>query len=52
MDESIDQLLEKTELTYMLEFETQMFLDIIHNDGLVVASKYVFLIIDILYSLE
>ncbi|KAG5880660.1 hypothetical protein JTB14_022822 [Gonioctena quinquepunctata] len=35
----IDNLLEKTDLEYMLEFETQIFLDIIHNDGLVVASK-------------
>nr|XP_023011814.1 DNA repair endonuclease XPF [Leptinotarsa decemlineata] len=35
----IDNLVEKTDLQYMLEFETQIFLDIVHNDGLVVASK-------------
>lgn len=38
-EESFNNLIEKTELEYMLEFETQIFLDIIHNDGLVVAAK-------------
>ncbi|CAH1175922.1 unnamed protein product [Phaedon cochleariae] len=36
---SIDMLVEKTDLQYMLEFETQIFLDVIHNDGLTLASK-------------
>lgn len=35
----IDSLIEKTNLGDMLEFETQIFLDIVHNDGLVVAAK-------------
>lgn len=35
----IDSLIEKTNLEEMLEFETQIFLDIVHNDGLVVAAK-------------
>ncbi|KAJ3660762.1 hypothetical protein Zmor_005196 [Zophobas morio] len=34
----LDQLM-KADLEYMLEFETQIFLDIIHKDGLVVAAK-------------
>lgn len=38
----LDKLLEKTDLEYMLEFETQIFLDVLHKDGLVVAAKYVF----------
>lgn len=37
----IDTLIEKANLEDMLEFETQIFLDIIHNDGLVVAAKCV-----------
>lgn len=41
-DESlIDNLLENVDLEYMLEFETQIFLDIIHKDGLVICAKYV-----------
>ena len=36
----LDQLM-KADLEYMLEFETQIFLDIIHKDGLVVAAKYI-----------
>lgn len=35
----IDALIEKTNLEDMLEFETQIFLDIVHNDGLIVAAK-------------
>jgi DNA excision repair protein ERCC-4 len=35
----IDQLLENVDLEYMLEFETQIFLDILHKDGLTVAAK-------------
>lgn len=35
----IDALLEQKELTEMLEYETQIFLDIIHQDGLVVTAK-------------
>ncbi|XP_044268362.1 DNA repair endonuclease XPF isoform X2 [Tribolium madens] len=35
----LDKLLDKTDLEYMLEFETQIFLDILHKDGLVVAAK-------------
>ncbi|XP_017770641.1 PREDICTED: DNA repair endonuclease XPF-like, partial [Nicrophorus vespilloides] len=31
--------LEDKDLTPMLEYETQMFLDIVHNDGLVVTAK-------------
>ncbi|CAH0557947.1 unnamed protein product [Brassicogethes aeneus] len=38
-DNEIDQLLEKTNLEYMLEFETQIFLDVIHKDGLVICAK-------------
>lgn len=38
----IDELLEKIDLEYMLQFETQIFLDVVHNDGLVVAAKFVF----------
>lgn len=36
----IENLLENVELKQMLDFETQIFLDLVHNDGLVVASKY------------
>ncbi|CAH1113748.1 unnamed protein product, partial [Psylliodes chrysocephalus] len=35
----IENLLENVELKQMLDFETQIFLDLVHNDGLVVASK-------------
>jgi DNA excision repair protein ERCC-4 len=35
----IDQRLENVDLEYMLEFETQIFLDILHKDGLTVAAK-------------
>lgn len=35
----IDTLIEKANLEDMLEFETQIFLDIMHNDSLVVAAK-------------
>lgn len=35
----IDKIIEKTNLEEMLEFETQIFLDIVHNDGLVIAAK-------------
>lgn len=34
-----DTLLEKANLTFMLDFETQIFLDLLHGDGLVVSSK-------------
>lgn len=34
-----DNILAKTDLQHMLEFETQIFLDIVHNDGLVIAAK-------------
>ncbi|RZC36084.1 DNA repair endonuclease XPF, partial [Asbolus verrucosus] len=37
----LDKLLEKVDIEYMLEFETQIFLDILHKDGLVVAAKQV-----------
>jgi hypothetical protein len=37
----IDQRLENVDLEYMLEFETQIFLDILHKDGLTVAAKQV-----------
>lgn len=35
-----DNLLTKTDLQHMLEFETQIFLDIVRSDGLVIAAKY------------
>lgn len=35
----IDALIEKANLEDMLEFETQVFLDIVHNDALVIAAK-------------
>lgn len=38
-ESELDKLLEKTDLDYMLEFETQIFLDIVQKDGLVVAAK-------------
>ncbi|XP_018577642.1 DNA repair endonuclease XPF [Anoplophora glabripennis] len=34
-----DNLLRKADLQCMLEFETQIFLDIVHTDGLVIAAK-------------
>ncbi|CAG9863066.1 unnamed protein product [Phyllotreta striolata] len=37
--DEIDKIIEKTDLKCMLEFETQIFLDITHNDGIVVAAK-------------
>lgn len=37
----IDALIENANLDDMLEFETQIFLDVVHNDGLVVAAKCV-----------
>lgn len=36
-----NNLLKNTDLQSMLEFETQIFLDIVHSDGLVIAAKYV-----------
>lgn len=39
--QNIDELIEKSDLYDMLEFETQVFLDVVHNDGLIVAAKYV-----------
>lgn len=35
----IDTLIEKTNLEEMLEFETQIFLDVVHSDSLVIAAK-------------
>lgn len=37
--QDIDELIEKAQLEDMLEFETQMFLDVVHKDGLVIAAK-------------
>ncbi|KAH1013455.1 hypothetical protein HUJ04_002439 [Dendroctonus ponderosae] len=34
-----DPLLDKADIEYMLEFETEIFLDIVRSDGLVVAAK-------------
>lgn len=34
-----DTLLDKADIEYMLEFETEIFLDIVRSDGLVVAAK-------------
>ncbi|KAL1491136.1 hypothetical protein ABEB36_011778 [Hypothenemus hampei] len=34
-----DTLLEKVDIEYMLEFETQIFLDIVRSDGLIIAAK-------------
>lgn len=39
--QNIDELIEKTQIEDMLQFETQIFLDAVHKDGLVVAAKYV-----------
>lgn len=38
-EKNLDEIIEKSELEPMLEFETQIFLDTIHNDGLVIAAK-------------
>lgn len=35
----IDSLLENKELFDMLEFETQIFLDIVQTDALIIAAK-------------
>lgn len=35
----VDTLIEKANLEEMLEFETHIFLDIVRNDGLIVAAK-------------
>ncbi|XP_050309365.1 DNA repair endonuclease XPF [Anthonomus grandis grandis] len=35
----IDSLLDKVNIEFMLEFETQIFLDIVRTDGLVIAAK-------------
>lgn len=37
--QNLEEVIEKTKLERMLEFETQMFLDIVHKDGLVIAAK-------------
>lgn len=37
----VNALLENKNLIDMLEFETQIFLDVLHKDGLVVAAKLV-----------
>ncbi|XP_076270199.1 DNA repair endonuclease XPF mei-9 isoform X1 [Rhynchophorus ferrugineus] len=37
--DEIAKLIEKAEVEHMLEFETQIFLDIVQNDGLVIAAK-------------
>lgn len=34
-----DSFLEKTDIEYMLEFETQIFLDLVQSDGLIIAAK-------------
>ncbi|XP_072390413.1 DNA repair endonuclease XPF isoform X1 [Diabrotica undecimpunctata] len=55
MDEQLndtEKLLDKADLKYMLEFETQIFLDCLHNDGLIVASKGINLNLVILYLLK
>lgn len=39
--QNLDEVIEKTKLERMLEFETQLFLDTVHKDGLVIAAKYV-----------
>lgn len=36
---NLDELIDKTPLEHMLEYETQIFLDVIHSDGLVIAAK-------------
>lgn len=48
----IDEILEKIDLEYMLQFETQIFIDVVHNDGLVVAAKFVYLYIKQQYSIK
>lgn len=40
--DEIGKLIEKAEAAHMLDFETQIFLDIVQNDGLVIAAKFVF----------
>lgn len=37
--DNFETLLENKELQEMLEFETQMFLDILDKDGLIVGAK-------------
>lgn len=39
--QNIDELIEKAQLEDMLECETQIFLDVVHKDGLVIAAKCV-----------
>lgn len=36
----IENLLRKVDIEHMLQFETQIFLDIVRSDGLVIAAKY------------
>lgn len=39
----VEALLGNANIEHMLEFETQIFLDIVRSDGLIIAAKYVIL---------